>query len=160
MKCTGIHRPDYVRGSVVVIPWTRGYRADFHVGHLVSRLLGRVPVECGTIRRRRAVFASYRAAFDKATAIEEVFPYMSKDVRAEIEATPVDQRAEMLELLKEMQKLSNVKVVKETTPPTASHSQRTPSRTRRKGQGRSRSSRRMAGGRSGNKGGRPDPRHD
>jgi hypothetical protein len=41
MKCTGSHRPDYVRGSVEVIPWTRGYRAGFHLGQLVSRLSGR-----------------------------------------------------------------------------------------------------------------------
>jgi hypothetical protein len=38
MKCTGSHRQDYLRGSVEVIPWTRGYRAGFQVGRLVDRL--------------------------------------------------------------------------------------------------------------------------
>jgi hypothetical protein len=41
MTCTGSHRSDYVRGSVDVIPWTRGYRAGFSVGQVVNRLFGR-----------------------------------------------------------------------------------------------------------------------
>ena len=40
IKCIGSHRPDYVRGSVEVIPWTRGYRAGFHLGQLIRRLWG------------------------------------------------------------------------------------------------------------------------
>ena len=41
MRCLASHRPDYVRGSVEVIPWTRGYRAGMRVGRVVHRLLGR-----------------------------------------------------------------------------------------------------------------------
>ena len=41
MTCTGSHRPDYVHGSVDVIPWTRGYRAGFRAGQVANRLLGR-----------------------------------------------------------------------------------------------------------------------
>jgi hypothetical protein len=41
ITCIGSLRPGYVRGSVDVIPWTRGYRVSFHVGHVLSRLLGR-----------------------------------------------------------------------------------------------------------------------
>ena len=41
LTCTGSHRPDYVRGSVDVIPWTRGYRAGFRFGDVLGRLFGR-----------------------------------------------------------------------------------------------------------------------
>lgn len=38
MTCLGTHRPDYVRGAVEVIPWTRGYRAGYLTGQFVARL--------------------------------------------------------------------------------------------------------------------------
>ena len=41
LYCQGAHRPDYQRGSVEVIPWTRGYRAGFRLGRLAARVLGR-----------------------------------------------------------------------------------------------------------------------
>jgi hypothetical protein len=41
LKCTGAHRPDYVRGASDFIPWTRGHRAGFRVAQVLSRLLGR-----------------------------------------------------------------------------------------------------------------------
>ena len=59
----------------------------------------------------------YRAAFDKATRIEDVLPYMASSHKAEVEQTPADQRAKMFELIKMMNALTGVKVVKET--PTA-----------------------------------------
>jgi hypothetical protein len=59
-------------------------------------------------------YMSYRAAFEKAKAIEEVFPYVSKDVRAKMEATPAAERPKMFEFVKQMSKMTDVKVVKET----------------------------------------------
>jgi hypothetical protein len=59
-------------------------------------------------------YMSYRTAFDKATAVEELLPLMSKAVRAKVEATPKEERAKMFEFLKEMSKMSGVKIVKET----------------------------------------------
>jgi hypothetical protein len=41
LTCTGSHRPGHVRGSVGVIPWTRGHRAGFQLGEVLSRLFGR-----------------------------------------------------------------------------------------------------------------------
>lgn len=41
LKCTGSRRPNYVPGSGEVIPWTRGYRAGFRLGQLVSRFWAR-----------------------------------------------------------------------------------------------------------------------
>jgi hypothetical protein len=42
MTCHGTHRPDYVRGSVEVIPWTRGYRAGHLTGQFFARFWWRV----------------------------------------------------------------------------------------------------------------------
>ncbi len=56
---------------------------------------------------------SYRTAFDKAKKIEELFPYMSKTMRAEVDATPAAERAKMFEMVKMMGALTNVKVVRE-----------------------------------------------
>lgn len=41
LTCHASHRPDYVHGSVDVIPWTRGYRLGFVVGQVMSRVTGR-----------------------------------------------------------------------------------------------------------------------
>jgi hypothetical protein len=60
-------------------------------------------------------YMSYRATFAKAKAIEDVLPFMSKGVRAKIEATPAAERPKMFEFVKEMAgSMTNVKVVKET----------------------------------------------
>ena len=60
-------------------------------------------------------YMSYRAAFAKAKAIEQMLPLMSKDVRAEIEKTPAAERPKMFEFVKEMSTaMKDVKVVKET----------------------------------------------
>ena len=60
-------------------------------------------------------YTSYRAAFAKAKAIEQMFPMISKDMRAEIEKTPAAERPKMFEFVKEMStSMKNVKVVKET----------------------------------------------
>lgn len=58
-------------------------------------------------------YLSYRAAFDKAKSIDELLPYMSKPVAAQITATPKADRAKMFELMKAMGTLTDVKVVKE-----------------------------------------------
>jgi hypothetical protein len=64
-------------------------------------------------------YMSYRAAFAKAKAIEEMFPLMSKDVRAQIEKTPAAERPKMFEFVKEMSTgMTNVKVTKETRTDT------------------------------------------
>jgi len=60
-------------------------------------------------------YTSYRAAFAKAKAIEQMFPLISKDMRAEIEKTPAAERPKMFEFVKEMStSMKGVKVVKET----------------------------------------------
>ena len=62
-------------------------------------------------------YTAYRAAFDKAKKIEELTPYMSKSMKADVEKTPASERPMMFEMIKEMSKMSNVKIVKETKTP-------------------------------------------
>ena len=60
-------------------------------------------------------YMAYRAAFQKAKAIEDLFPMMSKEVKAQVEATPKAERPKMFEFVKEMSKgMTGVKVTKET----------------------------------------------
>lgn len=59
-------------------------------------------------------YVKYRAVFDKAKAVEELLPYMAKEMKAKVEATPASERKDMFEMIKAMSKMSNMKVVKET----------------------------------------------
>ena len=59
-------------------------------------------------------YMDYRAAWSKATSIDALLPYLSKDGRADIEATPKDKRQMMFDMMKMMGNMTNVKVVKET----------------------------------------------
>jgi hypothetical protein len=60
-------------------------------------------------------YMTYRTVFSKAKAIEDVLPYMSKPIRAQIESTPAAERPKMFEFVKQMAgSMTGVKVVKET----------------------------------------------
>jgi hypothetical protein len=58
-------------------------------------------------------YLSYRAAFDKATKIDDVLPYMAAEQVKMVADTPADQRAKMFEFIKMMGALTDVKVLKE-----------------------------------------------
>ena len=58
-------------------------------------------------------YAEYRDVWQKAKSIDAILPYLTKEGRAEIEATPDDKRRMMFEMMKMMGNMSNVKVVKE-----------------------------------------------
>jgi hypothetical protein len=58
-------------------------------------------------------YMDYRVAFDKATKIDDVLPYMSKQRVDQVAATPADERAKMFEMIKMMGTLTDVKVLKE-----------------------------------------------
>jgi hypothetical protein len=62
-------------------------------------------------------YMAYRAAFDKASKIEELFPYMAESNVKQVQATPTEQRAKMFEVVKAMGALTGVKVVKEEHTP-------------------------------------------
>jgi hypothetical protein len=59
-------------------------------------------------------YTEYRDVWQKAKSIEPILPYLSKDSRAEIEATPKDKRQEMFGMMKLMGNMTDVKVAKET----------------------------------------------
>jgi hypothetical protein len=59
-------------------------------------------------------YMEYRDAWVKAKSIDPLIPYLGKDSRAEIEATPKDKRQMMFEMMKMMGNMSNVKVAKES----------------------------------------------
>jgi hypothetical protein len=58
-------------------------------------------------------YMKFRAAFEKAKTVDELLPYMAKENRAQIAATPADDKAKMFEMMKMMNKLSDVKITKE-----------------------------------------------
>jgi Domain of unknown function (DUF4878) len=58
-------------------------------------------------------YMDYRMAFDKATKIDDVLPYTSKQRADQVAATPADERAKMFEMIKMMGALTDVKVLKE-----------------------------------------------
>ena len=58
-------------------------------------------------------YMAYRAAFAKATKVEELLPFMSKARRAEIEKTPAGERSKMFAFIKEFDTYSQIKVTKE-----------------------------------------------
>jgi hypothetical protein len=59
-------------------------------------------------------YMQYRDVWQKAKSIDPILPYLGKDSRAEIEATPKDKRQMMFDMMKMMGNMSNVKVVNET----------------------------------------------
>jgi hypothetical protein len=59
-------------------------------------------------------YKSFRVAFEKATAIEDLLPYMSQETRGQVEATPPADRAKMFEFVKMMGTVTNLRIIKES----------------------------------------------
>jgi hypothetical protein len=59
------------------------------------------------------VYLAYRAVLAKATSVDDLKPWHSKAVRAKMDATPKDESAMMLKLVKMLSEVTNLKVVKE-----------------------------------------------
>jgi hypothetical protein len=59
-------------------------------------------------------YSEYRAAFEKAKAVEDIIPYMSAARRQQIETTPAQEREMMFDVMKMLGALSDLKVAKET----------------------------------------------
>ena len=58
-------------------------------------------------------YMDYRTAFDKASKIDDVLPYMSKQRADQVAATPADERAKMFEMIKMMGAITDVMILKE-----------------------------------------------
>jgi hypothetical protein len=59
-------------------------------------------------------YTKYRDAFDKASSIDDLMPYLSKPMKAQVEATPAADRAKMFEMMKMMGAITDMKILKET----------------------------------------------
>jgi len=59
-------------------------------------------------------YLTYRQAFDKAKTVDEILPFMSKERRDQMEATPAAERAEMFEMIKMFGAMTDLKILKET----------------------------------------------
>ena len=82
---------------------------------VVIVILSVAPLWAQTTEKTASQFyTEYRAAFDKAKAVEDILPYMSAPRRKEMESTPADERKKMFGMIKILGALTNVKIVKET----------------------------------------------
>ena len=76
--------------------------------------LATTAVEAQTEQSATQFYMAYRAAFAKATKVDELMPFMAKARRAEIEKTPAGERSKMFAFIKELDTVSQIKVTKET----------------------------------------------
>ena len=91
---------------------TKSYRVVSLTVALCAALALFAPLAAQT-KTASQFYMDYRAAFDKATKIDDVLPYMSKERADQVAATPADERAKMFEMIKMMGTLTEVKVLKE-----------------------------------------------
>ena len=76
--------------------------------------LATTAVQAQTEQSATQFYMAYRAAFAKATKVDELMPFMAKARRAEIEKTPAGERSKMFAFIKELDTVSQIKVTKET----------------------------------------------
>jgi hypothetical protein len=62
-------------------------------------------------------YSEYRTAWVHSKSMDTLLPYISKESRAQYDATPREQRQPMFKMMKELGTMTNVKVVKETKTP-------------------------------------------
>ena len=87
--------------------------ARFVVASCMLALVSSVALAQQPSQTASQFYMKYRAAFDKAKTIDEILPYMAKANRDQAQATPADERAKMFEVVKMMNKLTDVKILKE-----------------------------------------------
>jgi hypothetical protein len=59
-------------------------------------------------------YNEYRIAWVQSKSMDTLLPYISKESRAQYETTPMEQRQQMFQMMKEMGSMTDVKVVRET----------------------------------------------
>ena len=84
----------------------------------VAALLVGARADAQTEQTGTQFYMAYRAAFQKAGKVEELFPVMGSAQRAQVEQTPADERGKMFEMIKAFNTFTNVKVLKETKSAT------------------------------------------
>ena len=84
----------------------------------VAALLVGTRADAQTEQTGTQFYMAYRAAFQKAGKVEELFPFMGSAQRAQVEKTPAAERPEMFKMIKAFNAFTNVKVLKETKSAT------------------------------------------
>ena len=88
--------------------------ARIAVAAVVALGIGQLSVQAQKPQTGSEFYVAYRAAFDKAKKIEDIYPFMSAARVKEMKSTPAEDRAMMFDMIKEMGALTGVKVLKET----------------------------------------------
>ena len=91
---------------------TKSYR-PVSLTLVVSALVALVIPMAAQTKTASQFYTEYRTAFDKATKIDEILPFMSKQRVDQVAATPADERAKMFEMVKMMGTITDVKILKE-----------------------------------------------
>jgi hypothetical protein len=73
-----------------------------------------LPAQPKAPRTASEFYLQYRKAFDAATKVDDLLPYMSAERRKEIEETPPKERAAMFEFVKTIGAVKNLKIIGET----------------------------------------------
>jgi hypothetical protein len=87
--------------------------ARFVTASLMLALLSTAALAQQPAQTASQFYMKYRAAFDKAKTVDDILPYMAKENRAQVEATPAADREKMFGMIKIMNTLTGVKILKE-----------------------------------------------
>ena len=69
---------------------------------VVALSLGAVTAQAQKPQSGTEFYLAYKAAFDKATKIEDIYPFMAAARLAEMKATPAEDRKMMFDMIKSM----------------------------------------------------------
>jgi HEAT repeat protein len=81
---------------------------------VVLVVVGSAAAACGRGPSPAETYLSYRAAFEKARAVDELLPFMDRASRARVEASPADERRGGFEVMKTYGALHEVAVEKQS----------------------------------------------
>ena len=111
-------RPEIGSGVIAGEIMTFSVRVRVAAVALVAVSLGLTALQAQKPQSGTEFYLAYKAAFDKAKKIEDIYPYMANERLAQMKASPADERAMLFDMVKTMGAVSDVKVLKETATPT------------------------------------------
>ena len=86
----------------------------FLVVAVVALAIAPVSAQAQATKTASQVFLEYRAAFEKATSVDEILPFQDAATKAQILKTPASERKQMFDMMKSMSDARGVKVISET----------------------------------------------
>lgn len=89
-------------------------------------VVGMLAISMGTLRAQAPAagqtasqfYLDFRAAFDKATKIDDLLPYLSAATKKEINSTPAAERPKQFEFMKMVNTVTDVKITREVKTAT------------------------------------------